>query len=475
MFRYELKGISGRNVLQRNYSRRTEHIETNKNSRNQTDNSKTPTQEVRSAVIVGVLLPNEDIKLLHDDLTELEALLTTLGIVTVGQIIQKRVKLTPNCLIGTGKVQEIKELAKTLGATYLVVDRQLSPPQVRNLEELTNCTVLDRAAVILDIFAKHARTNAAKAQVEIARLEHMLPRMVGQWTHLHRQRGGGVMGGEGEKQIELDRRKARDRIARLKEQLVQLEKERATQRKARRHEIKVSLVGYTNSGKTTIMNAMTNGEFLAKDALFATLDSNVRTIDPNTRPKILLSDTVGFIRNLPHGLVASFKSTLDEVCDADLLLHVVDISHDNYKAQMATTEQVLNEIGASQLAVMLVFNKLDKVDDPFLARILKQAYPGSISVSAYRPADMLRLREHVYQFFSQNFLRVKLAVPASDREGISLVYRTCMILDADYERQDLAVFDVRIPKVAYSRVAPYLLDDRDQESMRPALASPMKR
>lgn len=419
---------------------------------------------------MGVLLPNEDSKLLQDDLTELEALLITLGIVTVGQIVQKRPKLTASCLMGTGKVQEIRDLAKERGATVVVVDRPLSPPQVRNIEEITGCQVLDRAAVILDIFAKHARTNAAKAQVEIARLEHMLPRMVGQWTHLHRQRGGGVMGGEGEKQIELDRRKARDRISRLKEQLGQLEKERATQRKARRGEIKVSLVGYTNSGKTTIMNAMTHGEFLAKDALFATLDSNTRTIDPNTRPKILLSDTVGFIRNLPHALVASFKSTLDEVRGADLLLHVVDISHDNYKAQLATTEQVLEEIGAAQIPHILVFNKLDLVDDPFLARILRQAYPGSISVSAYRPEDMIRLREHIYQYFLQNFVRVKLAVPASDREGISLVYRTCMILDADYELQDLAIFDVRIPKAAFPRVAPYVM-----EQHAPALTSDMLR
>lgn len=419
---------------------------------------------------MGVLLPTEDSKVLQDDLAELEALLITLGVVTVGQIVQKRPKLTPSCLMGTGKVQEIRDLAKERGATMVVVDRPLSPPQVRNLEEITGCQVLDRAAVILDIFAKHARTNAAKAQVEIARLEHMLPRMVGQWTHLHRQRGGGVMGGEGEKQIELDRRKARDRIAKLKEQLGHLEKERATQRKARRGEIKVSLVGYTNSGKTTIMNAMTHGEFLAKDALFATLDSNTRTIDPNTRPKILLSDTVGFIRNLPHALVASFKSTLDEVRGADLLLHVVDISHDNYKSQLATTEQVLEEIGAAQIPHILVFNKLDLVDDPFLARILKQAYPGSISVSAYRPEDMVRLREHVYQYFSQNFVRVKLAVPASDREGISLVYRTCMILDADYELQDLAVFDVRIPKAAFPRVAAYVM-----EQHAPALTSDMLR
>lgn len=414
---------------------------------------------MKSAIIVGVLLPHEDSKLLSDDLAELEALLTTLGVITVGQIIQKRTKLTPSCLIGTGKVEDIRDLARERGATYVIVDRALSPPQVRNLEEMTKCKVMDRSGVILEIFSQNAKTNAAKTQVEIARLEMMLPRMVGQWTHLHRQGGGGAVGrSDGEKQIEVDRRKARDRIAKLKEQLVQIAKERETQRKARRNELKVSLVGYTNSGKTTIMNAMTNGDFVAKDALFATLDSNVRTLDPNTRPKLLLSDTVGFIRNLPHTLIESFKSTLDEVLEADLLLVVVDISHENYRAQLETTKNVLGEIGAAHIPVIHVFNKMDRVDDPFLGRILKQAYPGSISVSAYNQEDIIKLREHVYKFFAANFIRCKLAIPASDRDGVSLVYRTCMILDVSYERQDLAVFDVRMTKSVYQKLVHYRLD-----------------
>ncbi|MCX6116963.1 MAG: GTPase HflX [Proteobacteria bacterium] len=418
------------------------------------NNKSQVTPERRLAIIVGVIVTGEDSNIIHEDLIELTALLTTLGVEVAGQIVQKRVKLTPSCLIGTGKVHEIGLLAKEKGATLVVVDRQLSPPQVRNIEEITKCQVLDRAGVILDIFAKHARTNAAKTQVEIARLEHMLPRMVGQWTHLHRQKAG-VMGGEGEKQIELDRRKARDRIARLKAQLETLDKERATQRKARRSEIKVALVGYTNSGKTTIMNAMTNGDFVARDALFATLDANVRTIDPFTRPKILMSDTVGFIRNLPHGLIESFKSTLDEVKEADLLLQVVDISHDNYKAQMETTSLVLKEIGAGQIPQLIIFNKIDRVDDPFLAKMLRQAYPGSIAVSAYRPEDVSRLRDHIQDFFSRNFVALKLAVPSSDQEGISLIYRTCMILDADYERHEIVVFSVRVPKASLPKVQPY--------------------
>ena len=418
---------------------------------------------VKSAIIVGVLLPNEDPKILNDDLIELEALLTTLGIVTVGQIVQKRPKLTPSCLIGTGKVEAIRELAKERGAQFVIVDRALSPPQVRNLEELTKCRVMDRSGVILDIFSQNAKTNAAKTQVEIARLEVMLPRMVGQWTHLHRQGGGGAVGrSDGEKQIEVDRRRVRDRIARLKEQLHQISRERETQRKARRNEIKVAIVGYTNSGKTTIMNAMTNGDFLAKDALFATLESNIRTLDPNSRPKILLSDTVGFIRNLPHTLVESFKSTLDEVVEADLLLVVVDISHDNYKSQLETTRNVLKEIGAGHIPVMHVFNKIDRVDDPFLGRILRQAYPGSISISAYKPEDVAKLREQINQFFLANFLRCKLAIPAADRDGVSLVYRNCMILSVDYERQDLAVFDVHVTKDLYPKLAVYKLEE-DQE------------
>jgi GTPase len=407
-----------------------------------------------------VLLPQEDPKELQDDLTELEALLKTLGVATVGQIIQKRVKLTPNCLIGTGKVDEIRELAIERGAGILVVDRTLSPPQVRNLEQMTKCRVMDRSGVILDIFSQNARTTAAKTQVEIARLEMSLPRMVGQWTHLHRQGGGGAVGrSDGEKQIEVDRRRIRDRISKLKEQLMQIARDRVTQSKARRKEIKVALVGYTNSGKTTIMNALTNGDFLAKDALFATLDSNTRTIEAYARPKMLLSDTVGFIRNLPHTLVESFKSTLDHVLEADLLLLVVDTSHDNYRSQLATTTAVLAEIGASHIPVVHVFNKLDQVDDLFIARILKQAYPGSICVSAHKAEDAIRLSEHVYKFFESKFIHCKLAVPSSDSSGVSLVFQNCTVLSADYELQNLVVFNVQTTKETYPRLVPYLLQN----------------
>jgi GTP-binding protein HflX len=400
--------------------------------------SKTSTKHL-SAIIVGVLLAGDDNELLNDDLDELESLLITLGIKTNARVIQRRQKLTAKCLLGEGKVDEIRLMAETVGAKLVVFDRPLAPPQVRNLESMTGCEVLDRTGVILEIFARHARTTQAKTQVEIAQLEYLLPRMTGAWTHLQRQRGRGM----GEKQIEIDRRRARERIARLQKQLEGIRKERLSQRKARRNELKVAMVGYTNSGKTTVLNALTKANMLAADVLFATLDANVRALDPNTRPKILLSDTVGFIRNLPHGLVESFRSTLDEVLEADLLLHVVDVSRDNYQAQIDATKQVLRDIGAADIPLMMVFNKIDCVDDPMLPKILKQAYKNSICISAMVEADAVRLREHVFSYFENNMVKATLAVPQEDQSALSLVYKSCLILSTDFSDQNRAIFEVR--------------------------------
>jgi GTP-binding protein HflX len=247
----------------------------------------------------------------------------------------------------------------------------------------------------------------------------------------------------GEKQIEVDRRRARERISRLQKRLESIRKERETQRKQRRNEINVAIVGYTNSGKTTVMSGLTRATTEGKDELFATLDASIRTIDPNTRPKILLSDTVGFIRNLPHSLVESFKSTLEEVIGADLLLHVVDVSHPNYSAQMATTEVVLSEIGAGDIPMLQVFNKLDLVDEIFLDKILKSKYAGSISVSAYSHDDMVRLRQHVFDYFENQFTEAELIVDADDTPSLSLIYKECIVAKADYETPGKVIFVVR--------------------------------
>ncbi|MBI2601475.1 MAG: GTPase HflX [Deltaproteobacteria bacterium] len=403
-----------------------------------------PVKEVPAAIVVGIQKQGVDIEQVADDLLEMERLLETLGVEARGRIIQRRQKLSPGHLLGLGKIQELTALAGAKHASLIIIDHPLTGTQIKNLEELTSCQVLDRSAVILDIFAKHAKTKEAKTQVEIARLEYLLPRMVGAWTHFERQAGGGVyVRGMGEKQIEIDRRRARERIGRLHKKLDAIRRERDTQRKLRRNELKVSVVGYTNSGKTTVMGALTLSDVRPEDRLFATLDASIKPIDPNTRPKILLSDTVGFIQNLPPSLVASFKSTLEEVLNANLLLHIVDVSSRNYEAQMATTEAVLREIGASEIPIILVFNKIDLVDDPFLARILRKKYKGCMVISALNREDTKTLRSHIFNFFEERFSEAEISVAYDDAERISLVYRSCVILDANYEEDGVVHFHLR--------------------------------
>lgn len=415
------------------------------------------------AVIVGVLLPTDDVDEVMGQFAELGQLLKTLGIEVVDQVVQRRQRLTPNCLIGEGKVEEIAQLARSKGAGLVVFDHALSGPQTRNLEDMTGCEVLDRTGVILEIFARHARSAQAKTQVEIARLEYQLPRLVGAWTHFQRQRGGVRSRGMGEKQIEIDRRRARERISRLKKQLETMRMDRANQRKARQTELKVALVGYTNSGKTSLMSAMTRVNATPEDVLFATLDTNVRTLDPSTRPKILLSDTVGFIRNLPHSLIESFKSTLDEVIEADLLLHVVDVSHPEYRAQMRTTEEVLIEIGAGDVPVIVVFNKVDKLDDLVLPKILRQAVKGSICVSALREDDVKELRRHVFRYFEENLVKAVIECEATDQAVLSMVYQSCLILDTDFETEQRARFTVRATPAVLAKLAPHVLAVSDSQ------------
>ncbi len=405
------------------------------------------------AVIVGIMLAAESEASSADDLDELESLLRTLGVTVCGRVQQKRQKLSPGTLLGSGKVEEVKNVADMQEADFVVFDRTLSGPQMRNLETLLCKPVMDRTGVILEIFSRHARSNQAKTQVEIARLEYLLPRLTGAWTHFQRQTGGGVRSrGMGEKQIEIDRRRARERIVRLQKQLEQISKEKQTQRKARLSELKVALVGYTNSGKTTLMRSLTKATIKARDELFATLDTNIKTIDPRTNPKILLSDTVGFIRNLPHSLVESFKSTLDEVSEADLLLHVVDVSHENYKSHMEVTREVLTEIGAGDIPQMMIFNKLDRLNDPMLPKVLHAAYPNSMCLSAIDPDDVLSLRDHVYRFFRRNLVTYEVVVSVEDQELNSMIHRDCLILKSNYEQPPVVTYRLKSTTAIQSRL-----------------------
>lgn len=336
-------------------------------------------EEPEKAIIVGVCSGNTTMERMEEYLNELAFLLETAGGVALKKVVQKLDRPDPRTYVGRGKLEEIKEYKNALDADFMVFDDELSPVQLRNLERELECRILDRTTLILDIFAQRARTSIAKTQVELAQLQYMLPRLTRMWTHLERQRGGIGMRGPGETQIETDRRLIKEKIALLKEKLKDIDKQKVQQRKNRESLVRVALVGYTNVGKSTLMNLLSKSDVFAENKLFATLDTTVRKVVLDNLP-FLLTDTVGFIRKLPHGLVESFKSTLDEVCEADLLLHVVDISHSDYEEQVNAVNRTLEEIGALDKPTILVFNKIDSYtyiekDEDDLTPMTKKNWP----------------------------------------------------------------------------------------------------
>ena len=313
----------------------------------------------REAVLVAVIRDQQQERQAVEYLDELEFLAETAGIASVKRFTQRLANPSSKTFVGEGKLAEIAAYVEEHEIAYVIFDDELTPSQLRNLDRIFKNKIYDRTSLILDIFVQRATTAYAKAQVELAQCQYLLPRLTGMWTHLERQRGGtGTRGGAGEREIETDRRVIRDRISRLKEQLKKIDQQMAVQRSNRGSLVRVSLVGYTNVGKSTLMNLVSKSEVFAENKLFATLDTTVRKVVFDNLP-FLLSDTVGFIRKLPHQLVESFKSTLDEVREADLLLHVVDISHPNFEEQIDVVKQTLQEIGAGDKPVFLIFNKID--------------------------------------------------------------------------------------------------------------------
>lgn len=313
----------------------------------------------QTAVLVTVMNDRQDETQVTEYLDELEFLAETAGVRTLKRFVQRLANPNSRTFVGEGKLAEIAAYVEENEVDFVIFDDELSPSQIRNLDKVFSRKIYDRTSLILEIFAQRATTAYAKTQVELAQCQYLLPRLTGMWTHLERQRGGtGTRGGAGEREIETDRRIVRDRISRLKEQLKKIDKQMAVQRSNRGQLVRVALVGYTNVGKSTIMNLISKSEVFAENKLFATLDTTVRKVVLDNLP-FLLSDTVGFIRKLPHQLVESFKSTLDEVREADLLLHVVDISHPNFEEQIAVVKETLQEIGAGEKPVFLIFNKID--------------------------------------------------------------------------------------------------------------------
>lgn len=421
------------------------------------------------AVLVGIQTPDVDDVAHEASLEELGRLVKTLGYEVISTVSQKREGTGAGLLLGSGKLAELAALTGGSGVVgsmapapkskarkrfeslaetndpaehdpdgpdesvtrkpeFVIVDHELSPSQIRNLERATGAQVLDRTGVIVEIFHRHANTREAKLQVEMARLKYVAPRMRESSAGGGRQQGPGA----GESTLDLDRRKIRDRLSELKDQLEAVQRDSDQRRSARRDQLRVALVGYTNAGKSSLMRALTGSQVLVEDKLFATLDTTVRALQPETRPRVLVSDTVGFIKQLPHDLVASFRSTLAEALEASLLLFVVDASDPTYEAQLEVSRSVLREIGADVVPSRLVLNKLDRVDAAGRAALVEK-HPDAILLSAHVPGDVSTLRDTIIAFFEAAMVEDVLVLPYAKQGLIGEVYESARVLSEEYD------------------------------------------
>lgn len=403
-----------------------------------------PNQDKERVLLVGLYGPNTHREIAKEHLMELERLTDTAGGITIQKLLQKRYKPDASSYIGKGKLKELSGLVKRNNIDLVIFDDDLSSTQVRNIQNNTNAKVIDRSALILDIFAFRAKTAAAKVQVELAQLEYMLPRLTRAWTHLSRQKGGIGTKGPGETQIETDRRMIGKRISLLKEKLEKLNKQRITQRKGRSGKTRVALVGYTNAGKSTLMNALTETNLFAENRLFATLDSTVRRFDVNNK-ELLLSDTVGFIRKLPHHLIESFKSTLDEIRESDILLHVVDASSKTVDDYIHIVNNTLKEINSYSKPTILVFNKVDAVKDQDIITGLKRDYPDAVWISAERNIGLNNLEEEINNKLIENSIERTIEIPVTEYKVVSLIHEIGEVISEEFN-EDKVRLSFRIPK-----------------------------
>ncbi len=414
-----------------------------------------------AVLLAAVILPGCAEKA-ADALSELADLADTLGFTVVAQAVQARTAPDPGTYIGRGKLEDMRGLVAQHEAELVIFDNDLSPRQSQNIERLLGCMVWDRTQLILEIFARHARTAEARVQVELARMQYMLPRLVGLWAHLDRERGGiGTSRGMGEKQIQIDRRMVRARIAHLQKELLRIETERITQRKQRSTCFQASLVGYTNAGKSTLMNCLTGSSVHVADKLFATLDATTRALDCLSKPSVVLTDTVGFIRSLPHSLVASFRSTLEHVREADLLLHVVDVSHPDYETHIQTTAGVLHEIGADDVPRLLIFNKIDlSLHDAIDRIMLEKKYPGCLCVSAFEEGARNTITDAITARVRDGCISRTIRLPYSNSDALADFYAYSIVDSVDY-REDAMYIDCIISPLMRRHFNRYLPDARN--------------
>jgi len=392
-------------------------------------------QKKERAILVGVVHNRQDRDLVDEYLDELALLADTAGAEVLYRVIQERDAINPGYFIGKGKVDFLAKLVSEQQADVVIFDEDLTPAQARNLEEECKTKIIDRSGLILDIFARRAKTREAKTQVELAQLQYLLPRLTRRWTHLSRQAGGVGIGlrGPGETQLEVDRRMIRKRIATLSQELEKISQQRALRRRRRTDLFNVALLGYTNVGKSTLMNTLTTSEVFVEDRLFATLDSTVRLLDHAGDQKILLIDTVGFVRKLPHHLVASFKSTLEETAEADLLIHIVDCSHPHFRDQMHVINGVMKELHIDDRPVVTVFNKIDLVEDKSRLREIKDEFEGSFLISAQRGLFIEDLRQEIIKFATEHSITTNIKVNLSEQKLLASIYEWARVLNREYE------------------------------------------
>ncbi len=388
------------------------------------------------ALLVGIHTPGAPEWEVHYSLDELSSLADTAGVATLDTCWQSREKPHPATYIGKGKVEEVRDLAEALGADVVIFDGELSPAQLKNLEKTLEIQVMDRSDVILFIFAARAKTREAKLQVDLARMRYFMPRMKRLWSHLERQAGGvGMRGGMGEKQIEIDRRLIKQKINKLEEDLKSIEKQRHLRNSWRRDMFSVALVGYTNVGKSTLFNYLTQADVLVEDRLFATLDSTVRQTEIN-KHKFLMTDTVGFVRKLPHHLVASFRSTLEEARESDVLLHVVDITSPVLKEQMQAVDEVLEKLEVQDKPTIYVLNKMDQLEtEPEIWKYIPENAPY-VSISAISGENVDILKDLIVEIFAAEFQETTIVLPLSEARWISMVYDLGEIRSKEYLEQE---------------------------------------
>ena len=396
------------------------------------------------AILVGVIQNQIKEDLIKEHLDELELLAETAGAKVIGRVTQKISKINPATFLGKGKATQLITQAKEIKAKIIIFDQELTPAQIKNYHKLTKkIKVIDRSGLILDIFKRHAKTKEATTQVQLAYLQYLLPRLTRQWTHLERQMGGiGTRAGMGETQIEVDRRIVRTKISKLKKELKHIENERETQGIKRNKEYRVSLVGYTNAGKSTLFKSLTGADVFIKNQLFATLDTTIRKLNLDSSHRILLSDTVGFIRKLPHNLVASFKSTLKEVLEADLILIVLDINSTQILDHIKTIEEVLEKLGAENIKKLFVLNKFDLIKDKSKVKKLKRMFPESVIISAKEHLMISELKSQIFNIMDQDYETINIEIPYEAGDKIAYAQKDVMVLKR-YYKDDVIQLKIR--------------------------------